>query len=369
MTRCGLLMRYIKRANIMKISFGSIKRKILKEGMKFKWKRGFRLKHHVDGSYFVTTDIGILFIQGNLGRLLTSTAGYGLYVHGDSVYTSFDCVKSWTKSNSGTSYVVKLDKESLIEGSYFGRLRKKKKVALYKQSFRSSNGRIHEIHYDSHLNRLLICATDKNSIDEVKPDGRIFRRSPFLDKEGKPVVWDREHLNTVLSFGDDIFFVAYKVGGRSMIGLLSGGEVFGWFADSQGFHNLVPTGRGFLTCDTFGQRENGRVLDQDGFFSMSSMAGVAPRGIVHSNLETLIGHSHKGPRSKRFHGFGALVRVENGGRSSYIPLPASQVYSIAGIWPDNTSEPTPSSEELKSYLRRRFGEQKYIGTGSEGWLR
>lgn len=136
----------------------------------------------------------------------------------------------------------------------------------------------------------------------------------------------------------------------------------------KGFHDFFPTSTGFITCDTFGNAEHGMVLNEDGYLRRNFFLenDFAPRGVSGDEQELLVGHSHKGPRSKRFKGNGGIIIFKNGQEPEYFSLPSSQVYQImredgAYLMPlENCSH-----QKIKDKLDRRFGPSVKIGLYSE----
>lgn len=332
--------------------------------------QGFSISHRIHGEYFVTTDIGIIHIHENKGRLLTSRPGYGIAIQGDDIYFSYENA-DLHKSGGASSFIIKGTTKELLNGEYFNHKKLKKRKTLYKQPFSSSNGRIHQIALDPKSNDLLVAASQENSIIVISDNGQKRRLSPFLDKFDVPILFDQNHINSVLPIEDVIYFLSYKAGGRSMICYMKNGQTFGWNAGATGYHDILPTHDGFLTCDTFGALGHGKIMNQDGEMLQKYFEefDYAPRGAAGSRNEILIGHSHKGPRSKRFQGNGGLIVIEEKNKATYVELPASQVYQIVQ---KNGTQFIPiekcNHNDFKQLLTKRFGNEIQIGPYAENVL-
>lgn len=325
---------------------------------------GFELGCSLDGEYLVTTDLGILHLIENRGRLLTSRPGYGIAINGNEVFFSFENL-GLVKNEEMASFVIRANLEELLNGSLFKYNALKSYEKLYVQPFPSPNGRVHQLAYCSWKKTLLVASSQNNSIVEIDlttGEGRLI--SPFLDKFGVPIRYDHNHINSVLPIEDAVYFVSYKTGGKSLVGYLHDGHGYGWHVGPVGFHDIFPTRDGFICCDTFGDLEHGRVLTESGdllkeFFLDND---YAPRGAAGNERETLIGHSHKGPRSKRFKGFGGLIRIWSNANPEYIKLPVAQVYQIMQVNGEHFVSPkTVQHEAFKALLNSRFGEPVALG--------
>lgn len=326
-------------------------------------RKGFKLSGSFDGEYLVTSELGVIHISGNRGRLLTSRPGYGIAVDGKVVYLSYENL-GLVAHEEMSSFVTRVDLDDLLNGGYFDQKALMNREVLYRQPFPSPNGRIHQLAYCTRERRLLIASSQSNAIVSIEESGERKILYPFLDKFGVPIRFDHNHINSVLPVKGALYFVSYNAGGKSMIGCIRDGESLGWHVGPVGFHDIFPTASGFISCDTFGDLEHGRVLTESGelleqYFLES---GRAPRGAAGTVSEVLIGHSHKGPRSKRFKGFGGVIRVDDMERPEYIELPVAQVYQIIRL--DGVhfvSNETVAHEDFETLLTRRFGEPFSIG--------
>jgi len=343
-----------------------VKKLARKVGSAFKkrsLRNGFSLPISFKSDYFVTTDVGIIYIKGDLGYLLTDQPGYGISIHEETVFFSYENV-SLSQKGWGTSFVVVTDKSSLVNGYMFGKQKIKKAERVYKQTFSSSNGRIHQLSYSAKQKKLYICACEKNSIIEYSGKEHCTQISPFLDRFGVPILFDQNHINSVLPVENVIYFISYKAGGKSMALYIVDDECYGWELGKPGFHDLFPTENGFFTCDTFGDLEQGRVLNQHGNILEEAFGknAIAPRGLAGSTSEILIGHSHKGPRAKRFDGNGGIVVLSDKDHARYVELPASQVYQI--VRADGThfvKNESCTNVQFREHLRSRFGQEQFVG--------
>lgn len=345
--------------------------KRLKNGLRLgRLRKGFELSSTVDGEYLVTTELGVLHVAGARGKLLTSRPGYGVALDGDDVYLSYENL-GLVDHEHMSSFVTVVKLDELLGGALFDHKALMQREVLYKQPFPSPNGRVHQLAFCGWKKRLLIASSQNNAILVLDDSGKKKLISPFLDGFGIPIRFDHNHINSVLPVEDVLYFVSYKAGGKSMIGYLEDGEGYGWHVGPIGFHDIFPTRSGFLACDTFGDLEHGRVLTESGelledYFLANDRA---PRGAAGNSTEMVIGHSHKGPRSKRFKGFGGLIRVDAQGQPEYIPLPVAQVYQIVGL---DGVHFVPNEdvvhEDFKAVLTQRFGEPFALGACVEEQL-
>jgi hypothetical protein len=330
---------------------------------------GIGLDAQLRNSYFVTTDKGIFHISSRVCRLLTNRPGYGIAIAGDKIYFSYESMALKGKNKRSSSKVIGTNYNDIVSGYYFSNQNLKNAEILFDLPFTSNNGRIHQITYSRFENtpELLIAASEDNSI--VKIDLRnlkITKIYPFCDLFGASIKrFDHNHINSVIKIEDAIYFVAYKAGDSSLIGYIKNGVVFGWQVSPKGYHDFFPRMTGFITCDTFGEKESGRVITENGcllerFFEINSFA---PRGVGGDQEELIIGHSHKGPRSKRFAGNGGLIIIQKDREPRYVELPASQIYQIIrtdGITFDFLEH--FSDLETKKSLNKCFGSPMQIGT-------
>lgn len=317
--------------------------------------RTFALPQGIRGAYLVSTERGIILLEGKRGRLLTCWSGYGLAVADDGVYVVEEL-------EPNKSRVLKLDKERLLQAKYFCPSSILTKRSVFTQPYRSTNGRIHQLIYTQDGN-LLVAATEMNAIASVNGrTGEVRKIYPFRDRFSAPITgFDHNHINSVLFANDCIYFVAYKAGASSLIGEISReGAVQGWFANPTGYHDIYETDSGFLTCDTFGNDEHGSVISEAGpiHASFFESRACALRGISRTGDEWIFGHSHKGARAKRFDGKGGIVLVQDGGDPVYIELPASQVYQIART---DGQMLTDNPARLGRALRDAFGTAVPLG--------
>lgn len=307
------------------------KRQFKKRYYKYNYQKGISFPTELNHSYLVTTEIGIFHISLEHCKLITDKPGYGLAIANEDAIFSFETINIENPSILESRLVV-VNKKDLLKGKYLKKNELKKAKVLYQQSFRSNNGRIHQINYNGFENDGGVATlTEENSILYFKKEKNIKKIYPFVDRFGSVIKdFDHNHINSAIFIDGIIYFVAYKAGDSSLIGFIQGGRVYGWRVFPRGYHDFYPTATGFITCDTFGKEEHGRIVTENGpfrpdYFQANSFC---PRGVAGGDQELLIGHSHKGPRSKRFKGNGGLIIFKNKGKPRYVELPAAQIYQI-----------------------------------------
>lgn len=333
-------------------------------------KKGYPFPGKLRKRYFITTELGVFYVASGVCRLLTPRPGYGLAIANDKVYFSYED-RRWDKGQFRLlSKVISANTSELLHGNLSTNSALKKADVLFIQPFYSNNGRIHQITFTKVREELLIAASEENSIVKIDlQSNKTSKIYPFSDCFGVPIKnFDHNHINSAIRIGDVIYFVAYKAGDSSLIGYLQEGEVFGWLVNPKGYHDFYPTDTGFITCDTFGNAEHGRVLTEAGCLlpEYFEEKDFAVRGIAGDDQELLIGHSHKGPRSKRFKGKGGLIIIQRHHDAKYFQLPAAQVYQIIREDGGYISQPeTCSHNAMKNLLDSQFGPARRIGRYGE----
>ena len=311
-------------------------------------KRTFSLAAHLSGSYLVTTDKGLLLLQGNSGRFLTTWTGYGIALLGDKIALV-------DEMEPRLSRVVILDRSSLLAGKYYWPNSAVSLPAIFEQPYNSTNGRIHQLMAVGDAT-ILCAASEMNAVAKIDlPSGAIDLVHPFSDQFGYPIKsGDHNHINSVFADDDGVYFVAYKAGHSSMIGHIdSAGSLFGWAVEPKGYHDIYRTDHGFLVCDTFGRYEHGAIVSERGSLISDFMMhhALAPRGVGRDGDEWIFGYSHKGPRAKRFAGNGGLIVMRNE-KPDLISLPSAQIYQIVQT---DGSPMTTQTSGLRKALTSTFG--------------
>lgn len=315
-------------------------------------RKGFRLKCPVENYYFVTTEKGIFLIGPNEGRLLSMYPGYGLAIAEDMAFFSIDYKNG--------SYVCMLTKERLLNGvrDDFDQ----QADILYKSAFHSNNERIHQITLTKDR-KVLLANCARNSIVSVDPATyEVKEFTPFPDMYGMPILYDHNHINSVIEVDGMVFFVAYKVGGKSFVGWISEDIVSGYFFANKGMHDIYKTETGFLIFDTFGNGK-GRAITEEGeiFYEyLDRDDGYVLRGAAGSKSEWLFGHSHKGPRRTRYLGYGGILVISMG-ECHYVELPASQIYQIIRFDGRFFEQCNDDSRPITEHMRSSFGAPVELG--------
>jgi hypothetical protein len=275
----------------------------------------------LEKAYYFTSEKGLFYVDKNGIEKRMSIPIYGLAFAHPHIFLSVQI--------STRSILFQGSLDALKSG---GNLNLKK---LYEIQTRSSNERIHQITYGSGY--IWVANTGRNSILKVDAKtGEILEEIwPFLDSFGDPYVGDHNHINSVHGYNDFIIFTAYRAGGKSLIGLIhKDGSVTGYHYPNQGGHDIYLDEDNFYFCDTFGDHalgKGGRLITKDGPYAedlFSRSPGYIVRGVAKNNNELIIGHSHKGERSKRFKGHGALLIWNKQQFQGEVKIPAAQIYQI-----------------------------------------
>lgn len=107
------------------------------------------------------------------------------------------------------------------------------------------------------------------------------------------------------------------------------------------------------------------VLTENGLFERLCFEerSFAPRGVAGTAGEIVIGHSHKGPRTKRFSGNGGLI-IKNSRRGTpfHVELLATQIYQF--IHRDGrylAPLANASHDRMRQSLEMTFGFPEHLG--------
>src|SRR5262245_233588 len=307
----------------------------------------------VVGSYFVCTNDGLYYLANGLGRQISTLGGYGLATDGVHVVRTVDVKRA--------SQIVSFE-------YFYDELKLECGEIIYEMPFKSTNGRIHQLSCDINNNTFFAALAERNSILQFSlvNGGWCFKEfTPFTDRFGAPILFDHNHINSVLPHNGFLLFVAYKAGTGSMIGIIRGDQVLGFGYPNQGMHDIFITKSGFLCFDTFGGSEDqgGRPITENGPTRsplFDDPPGYILRGAAQIDCETVYGHSHKGERSKRFEGNGVILHFKDGS-FSYYPIPSAQIYQIVrndGLFFESVDKPV---DLIVSQLTHVFGQPVYNG--------
>jgi hypothetical protein len=307
------------------------------------------------GSYYISTNDALYCLKNGLGQQVSAQGGYGIAIDGDQIIRSVD-VKN-------ASRIVSLSTHDRMNLDHV-------EEVIYEMPFRSSNGRIHQLSCDRE-GHFYAALAERNSILRFNKseNGWKFKEfTPFSDRFGAPILFDHNHINSVLPHDDFLLFVAYKAGPGSMIGVIRDDRVLGFRYPNQGMHDIFITKTGFLCFDTFGDGDDpgGRPITENGPISSAVFEqppGYILRGAAQFGCEIVYGHSHKGERSKRFCGNGGILHFRHG-CFSYYPVPSAQVYQIVrsdGVFFDHSGR---GFDVVISQLTRVFGQPVYSGVVS-----
>lgn len=283
------------------------------------------LNLNISQEYFITSEKGLFWITKNKIEKIFDAWCFGVAVQGNMIFLS--C------SNNFETYVLKGE---LVKTKNKYSIRSTQKI--YSEPITVSNRRIHQICIYKDV--LYVANTVRNTILYVATDtGETLKEiAPFKDLWGEPILYDQNHINSIFATENHLFFIAYRVGSGSAIGLIDDQLITLYSYKNKGVHDIYLSKKRFLFSDTFGEQrstESGGALIMNGEkFDESFFAkppGYIVRGFAGTNEEMIVGHSHKGERKKRFEGFGKLLISDTNSVKDVIDFPASQVYDIISI--------------------------------------
>jgi hypothetical protein len=308
------------------------------------------------GDYLVSGDRGIYAIRDGKLLNLFGTRTFGIAIRGTELFTA--------SSNDHYSSICKaVLPDQIAPGASL------KFTELFRTPT-SKSGRIHQIGFFN--DQLAVAHTDANAILFLNPEtGDVISQcQPFRDHFGLPIGGDYNHINSVSQCGECLLFCAYRAGENSLICVLHENRVKGYAVPNTGAHDIHLTGETLYYSDTFGRpvsaggdecgylMANGHRVDEAYF---SKPPGRAVRGIAGSGDELLVGHSHKGPRAKRYKGSGSVFRIVGGKVVHEVVVPFSQVYDILRLDGRHFEEPPrfKTWDELNRFLSATLGPCAY----------
>jgi hypothetical protein len=277
----------------------------------------------VKGQYVLSTEKGVFLI--NSDRLLHTFPyrTYGIALHNDDFYLS--SVRG--EHNSIFKARLPTSLEQFVPGTRISF----EEIYCLKAHITE---RIHQVCI--HQNQLVITKPSANAIVflNLTTGEEEFEIRPFVDSFGIPVIsGDHNHINSVFSCGEVLLFGAYRAGGSSLIGAYHNGKITGYRAGNEGLHGVYVSGQDLYYGDTFGSEGEGKgylIVNNKRFDEshFQSGDGFCVRGVCQSGEELLIGHSHKGPRAKRFEGPAFLLRCNKDHVEECIQMPFAAIYDI-----------------------------------------
>ena len=309
---------------------------------------------NLEKAYYFTSEKGVFRLDRTGVHQVLDLAAYGIAIHGEWIFLA---VYSYDYS-----IVVRGDRRALSESGRSFDFRE-----IYRLQTLSTNERIHGMFCGS--DALWVANTGRNTLLKVDPrKAEVVAEIPVIvDRFGRSVLFDNNHINSVSEYDGVVLFAAYRAGHRSMIGVYDGTSVTGFGYPRAGVHDIFLWNGGFLLCDTFGENTEvagGALITQDGVFDsefFSKPPGCIVRGLAGTVDELLIGHSHKGVRSKRFNGHGAILVARNGRVEERLGIHPAQVYQI--ITEDGAfAMPSPrnvDASSVKRMLMKALGEPIY----------
>ena len=294
-------------------------------------------------AYYFTSEKGLFRLDRTGVYQILDIACYGIAIGGPWVFLSLQ--------SHHRAMVVRGNRDALL-----GKNRDFAFREIYRSHITSSNNRIHGIYLGDRA--LWVANTGRNTLLEINPDtARVVNEIPIIqDRFDHPIVHNNNHINSVSEYGGIVLFVAYRAGTQSMIGIYDGATVTGYSYPRTGVHDIFLTETGFILCDTFGEnteQSGGVPITELGAYDPDFFAhppGFIVRGLAGSSDELLIGHSHKGERSKRFEGHGAILVARGGKVIDRIDVRPAQVYQIISETGEFMS-PLPASFEVNELHR------------------
>ncbi len=280
------------------------------------------LREPLQGDYLISTDKGLFRASGRRVENILSLTMFGISITESTLFAAVTLAE-W-------SFLLRADMKG--ERDTF-RLSGLKLVKAY--STPSHPERVHQIH--ARGQRIAVASTKTNSIDfiDAATGKEIFDIYPIADKTGFPIKSDHNHINSAYQAGEVTFFVAHDGGALgALIGYVARGRVIASAFPNRGVHDVIPTARGLIFCDTFGplkpnEPAGGNVyLNGKPLLPAHTDRTFTIRGVAGTRDEWLVGHSHHGKRGDRFKGSGALLVLRNGELTEVADIPCAQIYDI-----------------------------------------
>lgn len=310
----------------------------------------------VKHDYYLTTLTGICAIRGGRLYQLTHTHTYGLAFSGDYAYCSVDmgyftAVVRFPRHYLATSKKTRVRAE-VVYGAYTTDLR----------------GRIHQVTAVKD-GPVWAANTSRNSLVRIAPGPEIAceEYAPLLDAFSVPILFDQNHINSVIDYGDFQLFTISRAGKGALAGIIRGKQVTCFYYKNRALHDIYATPAGFILCDMLGDMENkGGLVTEKGFSQMgleSLAAGHAIRGVSCCQGEMLIGLSvRKDARSERANGHARLAIIKDGQYVSDVLLPMAQIYQIVHISGEiMVPGAHKQGDELYALFEQCFGAPVYQG--------
>lgn len=290
----------------------------------------------ISGNYLVSGDRGVHAVVGGRFLQLSKVITYGIAVRNGMIWCASSCDRY--------SSICRAElPEHLMPGQRLA-------FEEIHRAKTSKKGRYHQIGFIG--DRLAIAASENNVIRYLDPmSGEILSEClPFRDSFGEPIGGDHNHINSLSESGECVLFCAYKAGQGSLLCVLNGNRdrVKGYEISSMGLHDIYIEGENLWFSDTFGLPTKlggddcGHLMKNNckvdaGYFS--APPGKVIRGIAGTGKELLVGHSHKGPRAKRYKGKGSIIRLVGEKVVEETSVPFAQVYDILRLDGRHFDEP------------------------------
>lgn len=276
--------------------------------------------YDVKQNYYFTTKEGLCALMGGYLYQLTQTQSYGLAFSGNDVYLSIDL--------SHYSCVVRFPRHYL-SGQFTGKVRAEIVYGRYVHNLR---GRIHQV---TAINNgpVWVANTSRNSVVKIESGKEPVEYTPFLDRFGAPMLYDQNHINSVVDYGDFQLFSAFNAGTGSMLGLIRDNVVTGFWYKNRAIHDIYLTQSGFILCDMLGDEQTcGGLVTQNGFDNQQIHTLVqhhSIRGLSVCGDEMLVGLSVKKEKgNERMQGQAKIAVLRDGTLSCVVTILSSQIYQI-----------------------------------------
>jgi len=307
----------------------------------------------IRGRYILSTEKGIFLIIDDQLLNIFPYRTYGIALRGGDLYLS----SIYGEHN----YIFKTELSILLEHLAPGDQVFFREIYHLKADIPA---RIHQI--GIHQDQLAVAKTSANAVAflNLVTGEEESEIQPFVDFFGMPISGDHNHINSVFSCGEVLLVGAYRAGDGSFIGAYHQGKITGYRAGNEGLHGVYISDTDLYYGDTFGSEGKGYLMINNEPFDepfFQSGDGFCIRGVCQSGKERLVGHSHKGPRARRFDGPAFLLRCNQDQVEECIEMPFAAIYDIMNTDGTYFDRPplTTSWNEINQLLQATLGDPIY----------